>query len=162
MKKLILAVVVILVFLGYVVYEKKGTDTQTPTGGLSDGTSAPSESVNPTPAPSPTPNTPTPTPTPVSQGTYKNGTYLGDVVDAVFGLMQVKAVIAGGKLTDVQFVKYPYDNVTTKMIQDGAMPRWKANALKIQSANVDIVSGATQSSEGFQKTLASALAKATL
>jgi uncharacterized protein with FMN-binding domain len=138
MKKLVLSAVVILVFMGYVVYQKDSTFISTLPG---DGNS-------------------TDTPPPITQGQYKDGTYLGDVADAIFGLMQVKAIIVGGKLTDVEYVKVPYDKPTTIQIQDAAMPIWKAQAISLQSANVDIVSGATQSTEGFQKTLASALNKA--
>ena len=40
------------------------------------------------------------------------------------------------------------------------MPKLKAEAVQAQSSKVDIVSGATQTSEAFRETLAYALAQA--
>ena len=41
----------------------------------------------------------------VTAGPYKDGTYTGSIADAFYGNMQVQAVIAGGKLTDVILLK---------------------------------------------------------
>lgn len=94
------------------------------------------------------------------QGQYKDGTYTGDVVDAFYGNVQVKAIVVGGKLTDVQFLDYPQDRHTSVEINTQAMPQLKSEAITAQSANVDIVSGATQTSRGFIQSLQSALQKA--
>src|SRR5581483_2062800 len=75
--------------------------------------------VTPTPAPAPAPNpapTPTPTPAPKPKGQYADGSYTGSVADAYYGYIQVKAVISGGKITDVQFLQYPNDRSTSIMI----------------------------------------------
>ncbi|MGZ3646383.1 MAG: hypothetical protein ACXVCM_21335 [Ktedonobacteraceae bacterium] len=40
---------------------------------------------------------------------YKDGSYTGSVADALWGFVQVKAVITHGKITDVQFLQYPND-----------------------------------------------------
>ena len=81
-------------------------------------------------------------------------------MDAYFGNVQVAAVIAGGKLTDVNILDYPQDRSTSARINNAALPKLVQEAISSQSANVDIVSGATQTSQGFQQSLASALAKA--
>jgi uncharacterized protein with FMN-binding domain len=72
----------------------------------------------------------------------------------------VKATISGGKLTDVTFLQYPNDRNTSVYINQQAMPQLRAEALQAQSAKVDGVSGASDSSAAFVQSLASALAKA--
>lgn len=99
-------------------------------------------------------------PTPQTSAQYKDGEYIGPVTDAFFGPFQVKAVIKNGILFDIEFLQYPNDRPTSTSINTNAIPFWKQEAIAAQSADVDIVSGATQSSEAFQKSLAAALAKA--
>ena len=96
----------------------------------------------------------------VPSGAYKNGSYTGNVIDAYFGNIQVKAIISGGKITDVQFLDYPKGSGTSLKISNNSMPVLKQEAIKIQNSNVDIVSGATQTSQAFQVALASALSLA--
>lgn len=91
---------------------------------------------------------------------YKDGEFTGNVADAYYGPMQVKAIISGGKITDILFLQYPSDRRTSIEINTQAMPYLKQEAIQAQSAQVDIVSGATQSSKGFRDTLQSALDKA--
>lgn len=93
-------------------------------------------------------------------GQYKNGTYTGSVEDAFYGNIQVQAVISSGKITDVVFLQYPNDNRTSISINSQAMPLLKEEAIRVQSASVDIISGASASSQAFQVSLANALAKA--
>jgi uncharacterized protein with FMN-binding domain len=96
----------------------------------------------------------------VSTGQYKNGTYTGPVADAFYGSLQVAAVVQGGQLTDVQFLQSPQDGGHTKKITETALPILKQEAISAQSAQVSVVSGATQTSEAFQQSLAGALAQA--
>lgn len=93
-------------------------------------------------------------------GQYKNGEYIGDVTDAYYGNVQVRAVISGGKIADVQFLQYPKDRRTSMEINTQAMPYLKQEAIQAQNANVDIVSGATQTSSAFRQSLQSALDRA--
>lgn len=93
-------------------------------------------------------------------GRYKNGTYVGSAADAYFGNVQVQVSISGGKISDVQFLQYPSDRSTSLRISNYAMPVLKQEAIQAQNYNVDIVSGATQTSMAFQQSLASALAQA--
>ena len=182
MKKYILILGVILVFGGYVLYSKNDdkvnviapaglttTTTATSSGGNSAGLETtnpaaggtPPTATTPTPTPTKTPApSPTPTPAPVAQGQYKDGSYTGSVADAYFGNLQVSTTITGGKITDVVFLQYPSDRSTSREINSQAMPYLKAEAIQAQSANVNIVSGATQSSQAFKQSLASALSQA--
>lgn len=95
-----------------------------------------------------------------SNGIYKDGTYTGISANAYYGNIQVEAVINGGKLTDVQFLDYPQDRRTSIRINRQAMPYLKKEAIQAQSANVDTVSGASDSSGAFRQSLASALSQA--
>lgn len=124
----------------------------------------------PTTAPTPAPNgpqntpapasAPVPAPAPQTAGKFKDGSYVGDATDAFYGIVQVKAIVSGGKLVDVQFLRYPNDRATTIQISKDSMPRLTQEAIVAQSARVDTISGATQTSDGFSASLASALAQA--
>jgi len=104
---------------------------------------------------------PAPTPAPViKKNLYADGTYTGDVADAYYGNIQAQITIQNGKLTNVQFLQYPNDRSTSRYINGMAMPALKSEAISAQSSNVDIVSGATDSSQAFIQSLASALSQA--
>lgn len=67
------------------------------------------------------------------------------------------AVISGGRLTEVRFLQYPNDRSTSVQINSQAMPYLQQEAIKAQSAKVDIVSGATYTSQAFIQSLKIAL-----
>lgn len=91
---------------------------------------------------------------------YKDGTYTGNAADAYYGNIQVKAVIQGGKITDVIFLQYPNDRSNSVRINTQAMPYLKQEAIQAQSAEVDTVTGATDTSIAFQQSMRTALAQA--
>lgn len=111
-------------------------------------------------APQPTSVNPTNSPNLKPQGQYKDGNYTGNVEDAFYGNIQVQAKISGGKIVDVVFLQFPNDNRTSTFINSQADPMLTQEAIQAQSDRVDIVSGASASSEAFQKSLANALAQA--
>lgn len=129
-------------------------------------TPAPAPVPTPTPAPAPTPTpapapAPAPAPTPVQNaGLYKDGSYAGSVADAYYGNLQVEAIVQGGKLSGVQILQYPNDRGNSIRINNAALPQLVQEAIQAQSANVNTVSGATESSGAFMQSLASALAQA--
>lgn len=69
-------------------------------------------------------------------------------------------MIQSGKIADVQFLQMPFDRTRSVEITDLAEPLLKSEAIKEQSAQVDLVTSATMTSLGFRQTLDSALAKA--
>lgn len=91
---------------------------------------------------------------------YKDGSYTGNVADAYYGLVQVKVIVSGGKITDVQFLQHPSDRSTSVYINNQAMPYLKQETIQAQSANVNVISGATATSQAFIESLSSALAQA--
>jgi uncharacterized protein with FMN-binding domain len=102
----------------------------------------------------------TTTTTTVANALYKDGQYDGRVADAYYGNVQVRAIVQGGKLTDVQFLSYPSDRNQSVEINSYALPILKSEAIKAQSAQVNIVSGATNTSNAFINSLSSALSQA--
>lgn len=93
-------------------------------------------------------------------GQYKNGTYTGQSVNVYYGNVQVQAVIQGGQIADVLFLQYPSDRSTSRSINGQAMPLLKQEAIQAQSANVNGVSGASATSQGFVQSLSDALSQA--
>ena len=109
-----------------------------------------------------TPASATPTAIRIAAATasFADGTYDGPVVDAYYGYMQVGAVIQGGRLAAIRILRYPNDRRTSIFINRQALPMLRDEVISAQSANVDIVSGATLSSEAFIRSLAGALGQA--
>jgi uncharacterized protein with FMN-binding domain len=93
-------------------------------------------------------------------GGYKNGSYTGSVADAYYGNVQVKATISSGKITDVTFLQYPDTHSTSVYINQQAMPYLQQEAIKVQSSKVNIISGATYTSQAFIQSLSNALSQA--
>ena len=116
--------------------------------------------VNPDGRANPAAESGLPTPATTGQGIFKDGTFTGPEVDAYYGLVQVQAVIQNGRISRVEFLEYPHDRNTSQRINSIAMPYLQQEAIQVQSANVDIISGATLTSEAFAQSLQSALQSA--
>jgi uncharacterized protein with FMN-binding domain len=93
-------------------------------------------------------------------GLYHDGTYIGKVENVYYGNVQVSVKISNGRIADVQFLQYPNTHSTSVYINQQVMPYLKKEALKSQHSNVQIITGATFTSEGFIQSLKSALSKA--
>lgn len=104
--------------------------------------------------------TPAPSATVVTSSGYKDGTYTGGVADAQWGYVQVKIIIANGRMTDVRFVQYPNDRNRSIMINQYADPILDQEAIQAQSGQVDVISGATDTSFAFMESLGDALSQA--
>lgn len=123
-------------------------------------TSASGKSSTVQPKVTPSETTTNPSSQSSSSSKYKDGSYTGSVADAYYGNVQVKAVISGGKLSDVVFLSYPNDRQNSVRINTYATPLLKSEAISAQSANVDAVSGASFTSKAFKESLSSALLQA--
>ena len=157
MKKLAVSVVIIGTFLLYcVLHAHASTVAFTPATGttiLPTLTSTQATATVPG-------GTPAPTATDIPGARYKDGAYTGSVADAFWGYIQIKAIISSGKLTDVQFLQYPNERNRSVEINQYADPILTSEAIQAQSAQVDIVTGATDSSEAFIQSLSAALTQA--
>jgi uncharacterized protein with FMN-binding domain len=89
-------------------------------------------------------------------------TYTGDSASTRWGPVQVQISVTGGTVTDVQVVDYPSGNGKDQQINARALPVLVQETLDSQSADIDMVSGATVTSEGYLESLQSALDQAGL
>lgn len=162
-KKFFLSGFVVFTFVAYVI-EQRFTK---PDSAIALAPTVPSlvthqadSSVNPL-RPSGTLSIPTAQPTATANsGLYKDGVYTGPQVDAYYGLVEVQVTVKGGRISDIQFLEYPNDQRTSVRINTIAMPYLQQEALQAQSARVNIISGATFTSEGFAISLNEALKSA--
>lgn len=91
---------------------------------------------------------------------YADGVYTGPAADAYYGIIQIQALVQGGRLTALKVLKYPNDRRTSVSINRQALPMLRDEAISAQSADVDIISGATLTSRAFIQSLGGALKKA--
>lgn len=156
MKKFIVAVLIVGAFILYSLFYHANAAAVLPTTsnqpGASNGATSTSVPSSSTPSAAGTPGS--------GSGSYKDGSYTGSIDDAVWGNVQVKVVIQNGKITSVQFVQYPNDRSRSIEINQYADPILIQEAIQAQSANVDIVTGATDTSDAFIQSLTDALAQA--
>jgi uncharacterized protein with FMN-binding domain len=92
---------------------------------------------------------------------YTDGTYTGPTVDAYYGLVQVQAFVQGGRLVGIKVLRYPSDRRTSISINRQALPMLRDEVIRAQSTKVDIISGATLTSQAFIRSLDAALRQAT-
>ncbi|WCH97262.1 FMN-binding protein [Streptomyces moderatus] len=84
-------------------------------------------------------------------------TVTGESIQTRYGPVQVRITLEDGKLTDLTAIAYPQQNPRDQQINGYALPRLRSEALTAQSADIDTVSGATYTSEGYRQSLQSAL-----
>jgi uncharacterized protein with FMN-binding domain len=104
--------------------------------------------------------TPTPSGSPATtSGTTSGGTktYDGSVAQTRWGPVQVTITVANGKITDVAVPTYPNGNGRDQEINSYALPILRQETLAAQSANIDTVSGATVTSDGYLESLQAAI-----
>ncbi len=94
-----------------------------------------------------------------SSGTTGTKTVTGDAADTRYGPVQVKLTAVNGKITSVDAIVYPQGTSRDQEINSYAIPQLNQEALAAGSANIDIVSGATYTSDGYAQSLQSALDK---
>jgi uncharacterized protein with FMN-binding domain len=107
--------------------------------------------VGPSSRPSTTQRSPSATPAP-STGSG-NGTITGPVIDTRYGPVQVQATVSNGRFVDVQALQLPTDRARSAEISQYVEPILRSEALQVQSAQIDYISGATYTSEGYAESL---------
>jgi uncharacterized protein with FMN-binding domain len=151
MKKYFLSAFVIISFIAYSLTMRQ-TDSRAvvakPTAASPDTSTSNSSSNS------------TPTAATQTAAAYKDGKYTGKASDAVYGNIQVRATIQGGRITSVEFLQYPNDRRNSVEINQQAMPLLQQEAIQAQTSKVNGVSGATDTSQAFVQSLASALSQA--
>jgi uncharacterized protein with FMN-binding domain len=93
-----------------------------------------------------------------ADGTADGTTTTGQVAQTRWGPVQVQITTdASGTITDVEVLEYPSGNGEDQRINAYALPQLVQETLDAQSADIDMVSGATVTSEGYLQSLQSAL-----
>ena len=161
MKKFLVAAIIVAAFILYsVMYSHSAAVVPNNTTGSSSQPSTTATVPATSGVTGTTPTTGASGTTSASGSQYKDGTYTGSVDNAQWGYIQVQAIIQGGKITDVKFLQYPNDRNRSIDINNYADPQLTSEAIQAQSANVNVVTGATDSSEAFIQSLTDALAQA--
>jgi hypothetical protein len=86
-----------------------------------------------------------------------NRTVAGPVVSTDYGDVQVRVTLQGSRIVDVQALQLPSDRSRSVRISQEAGPILRQEALQAQSANIDLVSGASYTSQGYAQSLQGAL-----
>ena len=89
-------------------------------------------------------------------------TYKGSVAQTRYGPVQVAVTVKSGTITQVSVLQYPNAGGMDQQINSYALPILVDQTVKAQSANVQMVSGATYTSDGYLTSLQSALDRANL
>jgi hypothetical protein len=89
-------------------------------------------------------------------------TVTGSVAQTQWGPVQVQLTVSGGRVTDVSVIQYPDGNGRDQEINSQALPVLTQETVDAQSADIDMVSGATVTSKGYLESLQSALDEAGL
>ena len=124
-----------------------------PSTGSDDSTDG--STASPTPSASAKPSTST---TPASAAK----TYTGNAADTRWGVVQVQITVQNGKITKADAVQYPQNNGRDVEINSYAVPQLNSEAVQAGNAQIDAVSGATVTSDGYIQSLQSAVDQAHL
>jgi uncharacterized protein with FMN-binding domain len=89
-------------------------------------------------------------------------TVTGDSADTRWGPVQVRITVTNGKVTSAEAVVYPTENGRDQEINAYAIPELNQEAVSAGTADIDAVSGATYTSDGYKTSLQSALDQAGL
>jgi hypothetical protein len=99
--------------------------------------------------------------TPSSAGSTTAGggtrTLTGAVEDTPYGPVQVQVTLTGTRIVDVTPTQLPNDNGRSQEINNYAAPLLRQEVLDAQSAQVDTISGASYTSDGYARSVQSAL-----
>lgn len=99
-----------------------------------------------------------------SSSTNSSGskTYTGDAASTRFGDVQVQITVADGRVTAATVTQVPWRDHKDQEINSRAVPILTDETVSAQSADIDMVSGATYTSQGYVESLQSALDQAGL
>lgn len=89
-------------------------------------------------------------------------TYTGDAIQTRYGPVQVEITVKGGKITKSAVTQVPWSDHRDQEINGYAVPILNDEAVQAQDAGIDMVSGATFTSDGYIQSLQSAIDRANL
>ncbi|MET1060502.1 MAG: FMN-binding protein [Nocardioides sp.] len=97
-----------------------------------------------------------------SSSSSPSTTYAGDAVQTQFGPVQVQITVSGGTITKAEVLQVPWGNGRDQEINSRAVPILNSEVVQTQSARIDMVSGASITSNGYLTSLQSAIDQANL
>ena len=152
MKKYVLGIGIAIIFLAYSgILRHQHSEPVVAPASLSENNSSSNTAKS---------TSSTSTSTATTKAEYKDGTYDGSVANAFYGNVQVSVTIVDGKITAVNFLQSPNENPNSIYVNQAAMPYLKQEAIKSQSSNVSLITGATFTSQAFNTSLSDALNQA--
>lgn len=151
---------VILVVMGVTIGLRLYGLGQTVTAGSATSVSSTGSASAATPAPATTPGnntTPPATSTPSTSTASARKVIAGSVEQTPYGPIQVRVTFDGSAIKSVTELQAPNGDGRSASINQQAAPILKQEVLASQSANVDTVSGATYTSDGYKQSVQSAI-----
>lgn len=115
--------------------------------------------ANPAPASTSTPSG-TKTPAATKPTTAASGIYTGNTAQTAWGPVQVQITVSGGQITAAKALQWPNGDRRSQSIAQQSIPYLIQQTLTTKSANVLGVTGASYTSAGWRRSLASARVKA--
>jgi uncharacterized protein with FMN-binding domain len=135
-----------------------------PVPGSGPTTSNPLITIQPPAGDGATPTLPTPStgvaPVPNKSPNTAVRTVTGPVITTPYGDVQVAVTLSGSRITDVNAVALPADRSRSRAISQYAAPILHDETLAAQGAQIDSVSGASYTSQGYAESLQAALTQA--
>lgn len=92
-----------------------------------------------------------------SQASSAQVNYTGSVAENPYGPVQVQVTEQGGKIVEVKALQMPTEHALSAEISEKVAPMLRTEALTAQSAEINIISGATYTSESYASSLQAAL-----
>ena len=87
-------------------------------------------------------------------------TFKGPTEETRHGPIQVSIVVKSKKITNVKATIAPRDDGRSPFLQERAIPILRQETLTAQSADIDEVTGATETSDAYMQSLQGAIKKA--
>jgi uncharacterized protein with FMN-binding domain len=120
--------------------------------------SAPAAAATTAPRVVATPAAPKASPSPSPRKTAATTrTINGAAADTRYGPVQVQIKVSGSRIVSSNAIVYPTSERRDREINDYAVPQLNDETVQAQSANIDTVSGATYTSDGYRQSLQSAI-----
>lgn len=92
-----------------------------------------------------------------SRTTAAGRDYRGEVAQTQWGPVQVAITVRNGRIAEVEVLAHPTGSRRSDDINAYALPILRKDTLTAQSADVDTVSGATVTSDGYRRSLQAAI-----
>lgn len=90
-------------------------------------------------------------------GASAGGSFDGSVAQTRWGPVQVRITVSNRRITAVDALQVPSGNFRDQRINQHAVPILHRETLQAQSAQIDSVSGATITSDGYRESLQAAI-----